>query len=268
MAFIKVVPDQQFSVSGRRHSTYLVHPSLIHLQRLLPYFIGIHQSCALFNDSVLSLTHGAVTQPTVGSINNSSPTTTSVHYLLLPPFPTTRYLRVLRRIYMIQWSSMVLPPKWISYWRIRELRLRSLLVWRWHWGFFALMRRLLNVTLVTPLPFFWRIMLLCGTPSKNCDIFILIVTQILRQWPRFASGWQSLRKIYSLVPTVIRWRDWRLIPYRYALNSWVENLRGRALHITNSMPQHTQLSSKCRERAYLHATSTAHHSHNQCCQFT
>ena len=140
------------------------------------------------------------------SINNSSPTTTSVHYLLLPPFLTTRYLRVLRRIYMIQWSSMVLPPKWISYWRIRELRLRSLLVWRWHWGFFALMRRLLNVTLVTSLPFFWRIMLLCGTPSKNCDglsetsavlslvIFILTVTQILRQWSKFASGWQSLRK--------------------------------------------------------------------------
>ena len=73
LVFIKVVPDQQFSVSGRRHSTYLLHPSLIHLQRLLPYFIGIHQSCALFNDSVVSLTHGAVTQPTVGSINNSSP---------------------------------------------------------------------------------------------------------------------------------------------------------------------------------------------------
>ena len=118
------------------------------------------------------------------------------------------------------------------------------------------MRRLFNVTLATPLPFFWRIILLCGGANEElrrfvrekCGdavlssvIFTLTVTQILRQRSKFASGWQSLRKIYSFTPTVIRWRDWRLIPYRYALNSWVENLRGRALHITNSMPQHTHV---------------------------
>ena len=129
---------------------------------------------------------------------------------------------------------------------------------------FALMRRLFKVTLATPLPFFWRIILLCGGANEElrrfvrekCGdavlssvIFTLTVIQILRQRSKFASGWQSLRKIYSFTPTVIRWRDWRLIPYRYALNSWVENLRGRALHIINSMPQHTHVSPKFRERA-------------------
>ena len=42
-------------------------------------------------------------------------------------------------------------------------------------------------------------------------------------------------------------------PHQHALNSWVENLRGRALHITNSILQHSYLSAQFRGRAYLHA---------------
>ena len=45
-------------------------------------------------------------------------------------------------------------------------------------------------------------------------------------------------------------------PHQHALNSWVENFRGRALHIQNSMLQHAHLSSQFRGRAYLHAVYT------------
>ena len=45
-------------------------------------------------------------------------------------------------------------------------------------------------------------------------------------------------------------------PNQHALNSWVENFRGRALHLQNSMLQHAYLSSKFRGRCYLHAVYT------------
>ena len=42
-------------------------------------------------------------------------------------------------------------------------------------------------------------------------------------------------------------------PNQHALNSYVENFRGRAIHIQNSMLQHSHLTIKLRGRAYLHA---------------
>ena len=42
-------------------------------------------------------------------------------------------------------------------------------------------------------------------------------------------------------------------PHQHALNSYVENFRGRAIHVQNSMIQHAYLTSKLRGRAFLHA---------------
>ena len=45
-------------------------------------------------------------------------------------------------------------------------------------------------------------------------------------------------------------------PNQHALNSYVENFRGRAIHMTNSNLQHAYLTFKLRGRAYLHAVFT------------
>ena len=51
-------------------------------------------------------------------------------------------------------------------------------------------------------------------------------------------------------------------PNQHALNSYVENFRGRAIHVQNSMMQHAYLTARLRGRAYLHAGSRPIHCMN------
>ena len=94
---------------------------------------------------MLSLTHGAVTQPTVGFINNSLPTTTSVSDDAVPSGAATNLHDTVELHGAAAQMNILLENHGTSITVIAGLTM-TLKV-------FALMRRLLNVTLVTPLPF-------------------------------------------------------------------------------------------------------------------
>ena len=129
---------------------------------------------------------------------------------------------------------MVLPPKWISYWRIMELRLRSLLAWRWHWRF----SHWCDVC--------WTCSSLRLYRSYEGSYYSVgrhrriatVCTRKVRCWACSSPIWQRPKDNNPNSPAMIQiceWmavrtinihlyaysypiRDWRLIPHRYALN--------------------------------------------------